>query len=184
MRIILGLVTLLSFISCNCSEDEISEFEYECSGIAIIDDENDLTDSIWMVLPNIIMAEELTFNFVYIDHPFEIDDVEIESYSFEISFGEDFYFQTINPLFISQSDRLSIPQDSVFNQVNMPIGQATYALKLRFKGYEGEIAVSHGELLMSDCATLNAFKVDVKDCRYSYHLIPPPFDEPLPILCM
>ena len=120
MRIILGLVTLLFFISCNCSEDEISEFEYECSGIAIIDDENDLTDSIWMVLPNIIMAEELTFNFVYIDHPFEIDDVEIESYSFEISFGEDFYFQTINPLFIARSDRLSIPRDSVLIKLRCP----------------------------------------------------------------
>lgn len=184
MRIILGLWIVLFIVSCNCRDEVIPEFEYECSGIAIIDDEEDLSDSIWIVLPNIILADEIDFNFVYIDHAFEIEDVEIESYSFELRLGTDFYFQTVDPLFISQSDRLSIPKDSIFNQVEMPLGNATYTMHLRFKGYQGEIVVSHGEVLMSDCATISAFKVDVKDCRYSYSLIPPPFDEPPGFLCM
>lgn len=175
--ILLVIITFMT--SCDCDR------ELACDSIANFQDDNNVLDSISLVIPNAVLNEEVVFNFVHIGQIGFGEPKRIESYEFELDMDDVFSFSTSDSAFIingSIGSQITIPKDLILQGANFTEGYADFVIKLFIEGESGFIALS-GEVLFVTCASLNSDEVDAKDCRYSYDLIPSGLGGVIPFPC-
>ncbi len=167
-------MSILLISSCDC------ERELVCDSITSFQDDNDLLDSVSLITPNAILDKEQAYNFLHVGRIGLANLKEIESYEFEIEMKDVFSFNTSDPSFVFDGNRITIPKENILGNVNFLEGYVDFSLKIFFVDQSGFVTLN-GELLLVTCASFLSGELDNKDCRYSYNLIPS--QEQLPFIC-
>ena len=180
MRYLIGMLVLLLIWSCDCEEN------YACRDLTALVGTNELLDSIWLQVPNVLSDEELSHVLV---HTFSLDGFDmpaIVAFDFEISIDDGFSYQTSDTCFIAKNGRyITVPQDIMYENSNYIEGYASYSLKIFLDDTEGYIGIVDGEILLVTCERFNSGAIGDKECRFAFQIFPPSgfSDGPSSLIC-
>jgi|GEM_PF-6819020 len=172
MKYLLG-VMMFFFLGCSCDE------KYICNESGTFTGSQDLLDSVWMTIPNIVSDESTSYTVITLDSTNDLLTPTIESFTFTIKINDELSYQTSNHNFIQYGNRLQIPRDSIFGQNEFVNSKAIFDISISLIGEDGFIGVEDAGLLMLTCETINSGNVNDADCRYPFQILANGFGEPV-----
>ena len=166
MKYLFGLLVIMMFWSCDCEDN------YACRDRSTLIGNEELMDSIWLQVPNVLSKEEVGHIVV---HTYPLDDFELPAivgFEFGIVIENGFSYSTSDASFIAMDGRsIVIPQEDMYENGQYIEGYASYSFRLFLEGLDGFIGIEDGEILLVTCETLNSGSVGDSECRFSNQIL-------------